>query len=234
LFVSRVRPAIALFVVLCGLCLVVSIMEFRASSRFGQLMLMARYLETGTPVTRASVTSLAARADGVVSDDYCRSDIVRAGLTVKLAELDQRNSYYDYDAWAAQLAATERYIRHAIGCTPTDGNFWLRLAMVRRAIAERPEEIAFLMQQSVNYAPAEQAVLAARFSVWNAAAERTLEAARAALDTDIQTLLRYGDVRLIHRIAQKPGEALLPYLRSAVASLPPERRAELSDAKIAF
>lgn len=231
---SRVRPAISLFVVMCGLFLAFSIMELRATARFGQLMLMARYLETGTPVTRASVTNLAAWADGVVSDDYCRSDIVRAGLTVKLAELDQRNSYYDYDAWAEGLAATERYIRHAIGCTPTDGNFWLRLAMVRRAIAERPEEIAFLMQQSVNYAPAEQAVLAARFIVWNAAGERTLQAARAALDTDVQTLLRYGDVRLIRQIVQKPGEALLPYLRSATTSLPAERQGELSGAKIAF
>ncbi|MBW8318081.1 MAG: hypothetical protein K0M47_01510 [Rhizobium sp.] len=231
---SRVRPAIALFVVMCGLFLAFSIMELRATARFGQLMLMARYLETGTPVTRASVSNLAAWADGVVSDDYCRSDIVRAGLTVKLAELDQRNSYYDYDAWAEGLAATERYIRHAIGCTPTDGNFWLRLAMVRRAIAERPEEIAFLMQQSVNYAPAEQAVLAARFIVWNAAGERTLEAARAAVDTDVQTLLRYGDVRLIRQIVQKPGEALLPYLRSATTSLPAERQGELSGAKIAF
>ncbi|MBC7151236.1 MAG: hypothetical protein H5U22_17800 [Rhizobium sp.] len=231
---SRVRPAIALFIVLCGVFLVVSIMELRNSARFGQLMLMARYLESGTPVTRASVTSLAAWADGVVSDDYCRSDIVRAGLTVKLAELDQRNSFYDYDAWAAGLDATERYIRHAIGCTPTDGNFWLRLAMVRRAIAERPEEIAFLMQQSVNYAPAEQAVLAARFTVWNAAGERTLEAARTALDTDLQTLLRYGDVRLIRRVVQKPGEALLPRLRAAAASLPAERQAELSAAKITF
>ncbi|PPJ49381.1 hypothetical protein C0075_02120 [Rhizobium sp. KAs_5_22] len=231
---SRVRPAISLFVVMCGLFLAFSIMELRATARFGQLMLMARYLETGTPVTRASVTNLAAWADGVVSDDYCRSDIVRAGLTVKLAELDQRNSYYDYDAWAEGLAATERYIRHAIGCTPTDGNFWLRLAMVRRAIAERPEEIAFLMQQSVNYAPAEQAVLAARFIVWNAAGERTLQAARAAVDTDVQTLLRYGDVRLIRQIVQKPGEALLPYLRSATTSLPAERQGELSGAKIAF
>jgi len=231
---SRVRPAIALFVVICGLFLALSIMELGASSRFGQLMLMARYLESGTPVTRASVSNLAAWADGVVSDDYCRSDIVRAGLTVKLAELDQRNSYYDYDAWAAALAATERYIRHAIGCMPTDGNFWLRLAMVRRAIAERPEEIAFLMQQSVNYAPAERAVLVGRFTVWNAAGERTLEVARAAVDTDVQTLLRYANVRVIRQVLQKPGEALLPYLRSAAASLPAERQGELSNAKIAF
>ncbi|HCL67649.1 MAG TPA: hypothetical protein DIC56_22995 [Rhizobium sp.] len=231
---SRVRAAIALFLVLCGLLLVLSVAELRASVRFGQLMLMARYLETGTPVTRASVTNLADWADKVVSGDYCRSDIVRAGLTVKLAELDQRNSFYDYDAWAAGLEATERYIRHAIGCTPSDGNFWLRLAMVRRAIAERPEEIAFLMQQSVNYAPAEQAVLAARFTVWNAAGELTLKAARAALDTDLQTLLRYADVQLIRRILQKPGEGLLPHLRSAAALLPAERRAELTRAKIVF
>lgn len=228
------RPSMALFVVLCGLLLAVSIMELRVSARFGQLIVMARYLETGTPVTRAAVTSLAAWADSVVSGDYCRSDVVRAGLTVKLAELDQRNSYYDYDSWAAGLAATERFIRHAIGCTPTDGNFWLRLAMVRRAIAERPDEIAILMQQSVRYAPAEQAVLAARFTVWNAVGKETLQAARAALDTDLQTLLRYGNVRLIRQIFQKPGEALLPFLQGAVASMPGERQAELSAAGIQF
>lgn len=228
----RVRPAIALLVVLCGVVLAVSIRELVASVRFDRVMQLARHLETGSPVNRGTVTRLAGVADAVVSGGYCRSDIVRAGLTVKLAELDQRNSYHDYDAWAGALAAAENYLRHAIGCRPTDGNLWLRLAMVRRAVAEQPTEIAFLMQQSVYYAPAEQAVLVGRFAVWNDAAAGTLEAARSAVETDLATVLRHGELPLIRQILERPGVTLGPFVETAVTLLSTERRAVLASAKI--
>lgn len=96
----RVRPAITLLVVMCSILLVFSIRDLAASVRFGRVMQLARHLETGSPVSRGTVTGLAGVADEVVSGGHCRADIVRAGLTVKLAELDQRNSYHDYDAWA--------------------------------------------------------------------------------------------------------------------------------------
>ncbi|MCA1969440.1 MAG: hypothetical protein LDL42_09935 [Rhizobium sp.] len=228
----RVRPAIALFVVMCSILLVFGIRDLAASVRFGRVMQLARHLETGTPVSRGTVTGLAGVADEVVSGGHCRADIVRAGLTVKLAELDQRNSYHDYDAWAGALAAAENYLRHAIGCRPTDGNLWLRFAMVRRAVAEQLTEIAFLMQQSVYYAPAEQGVLVGRFAVWNDAAATTLEAARSAVETDLATVLRHGELPLIRQILQKPGERLQPLVDAAVSSLSTERRAVLAGAKI--
>ena len=228
----RARPAIALLVVMCGIVLAFSIGELAASFRFGRVMQLARHLETGSPVSRATVTRLAGVADEVVSGGYCRTDIVRAGLTVKLAELDQRNSYHDYEAWAGALATTENYLRHAIGCRPTDGNLWLRLAMVRRAVAEQPSEIAFLMQQSVYYAPAEQGVLVGRFTVWKDAAASTLEAARSAVETDLATVLRYGELPLIRQILKKPGVSLQPLVEAAIASLSAERRAVLASAGI--
>lgn len=228
----RVRPAIALFVVISAILLAFSIRELAASVRFARVMQLARHLETGSPVSRGTVTRLAGVADDVVSDGYCRTDIVRAGLTVKLAELDQRNSYHDYDAWAGAIAAAEKYLRHAIGCRPTDGNLWLRLAMVRRAVAEQPTEIAFLMQQSVYYAPAEQGVLVGRFAVWNDAAATTLEAARSAVETDLATVLRYGELPLIRQILRKPGVSLRPIVEAAVTLLSTERRAVLAGAQI--
>ncbi|MBC7314530.1 MAG: hypothetical protein H5U11_18715, partial [Rhizobium sp.] len=55
----RVRPAITLLVVMCSILLVFSIRDLAASVRFGRVMQLARHLETGSPVSRGTVTGLA-------------------------------------------------------------------------------------------------------------------------------------------------------------------------------
>jgi hypothetical protein len=52
------------------------------------------------------------------------------------------------------------------------------------------------------------------------------------VETDLATVLRYGELPLIRQILQKPGHSLRPLVEAAVSSLSTERRAVLAGAKI--
>ncbi len=84
------------------------------------------------------------RARSLVSETYdrgieqeCQSAFVKPFLTVLLAGLDARNPNSEYEKWFEALGQTEQFLRHTLSCLPTDGNLWVRYAMVRQASAEQ-------------------------------------------------------------------------------------------------
>lgn len=160
----------------------------------------------------------------LIEDDECRADILRAGLTVMLANLDRQNSFHRYEAWAAAMTDGDAYVVHAIGCTPTDGDLWARLAMIRLAIAENPDELAWLMQRSIEYAPAEYAVLVPRFVVWRKASAASLAAAQDAVEADLLTLLTYASAKQIAATLADSGTSLKPFIRASLRLIPRDRR----------
>ncbi len=176
----------AFLVLLSMVLVVVAAGELQLRRGFADLVHVGQRLEKADAFDPAVVRSFGEEADRVVVDGICNSDIVRAGLTVRLMLLDLENPDVDYDAWASAVAAAERYAHHALRCVPTDGNTWLRFAMVRQAIGENSEETAALLEQSQRLAPSEGDVVFARLLLWNRLAAPTLVAGRDALRRDIQ------------------------------------------------
>ncbi len=55
----------------------------------------------------------------------------------------------------AQREATRHILHRALACTPTDGDLWLKLAMIARALNEPPAQVEHYIALSERYAPHE-------------------------------------------------------------------------------
>ncbi|CAN7523031.1 hypothetical protein LJR245_003615 [Rhizobium leguminosarum] len=189
-FVSVTRIA---FVIVTVVFVVLAGRELSASIRTASISIVAERIERGETVADDVVTKYALRSVDVVDGHYCRSDIVAAGVTLVLAQLDRQNVNVNYDAWAVAASSARQYLRYALSCMPTNSNFWLRLAAVQSTIAEEPVAIAGMMKRSVVLAPYDQVMVLTRFYFWNDFTDATLTAAKRALDSDLTTMLKLGD-----------------------------------------
>ncbi|MEI1246822.1 hypothetical protein [Rhizobium aouanii] len=181
------------FVIVTVVLAVLAGRELYASIRTASISIVAERIERGETVADDVVTKYASRSVDVVGGHYCRSDIVAAGVTLVLAQLDRQNVNVNYDGWAAAASSARQYLRHALSCMPTNSNFWLRLAAVQSTIAEEPVSIAGMMKRSVVLAPNDQVMILARFYFWNGFTDATLAAAKSVLDSDLMTMLKRGD-----------------------------------------
>nr|WP_145959094.1 hypothetical protein [Rhizobium sp. ACO-34A] len=109
----------------------------------------------------------AAGIDARTGQGMCLSDVVKAGATVELTRLDRMDLTNAFPQWVETADLADSYLVHALSCLPTSGNLWLRLAMIRQAVAEVPTSLEHLVQLSQLYAPAEADVLRARLLMLN-------------------------------------------------------------------
>jgi hypothetical protein len=129
-----------------------------------------------------------------------------------LARLDQQNQDADYEAWSTAVTQAERVAGYALTCSPTNGNFWLRFAMVRQAISEQPEQIAHLVTFSQLYAPVEENVIAARFRLYNRLTQNTLRLLSSPLQSDLRIICQPQQAAFRKRLPT-PGPLILPELK---------------------
>jgi hypothetical protein len=207
----------------CIVFTAMGISQLRQTSRFGSLFPIAEKLESGSAISPELLSRYTALAGEISNENYCRSDIVMAGAAVVLEDLDHHDQDADYNAWADALSRGEKYFDHAIRCTPSNANYWLRLAMIRQATAERPDELASLMRRSVALAPADQDMIIARFPFWNRVSPGTLEAAKDAVESDIKIVLDDGNPFQIAPAIKGIGKNLAPYFREVAQSISPDK-----------
>jgi hypothetical protein len=186
----------------------------------------ASRLEEGGHIESAMLRALASYAASDMLLSTCRADILRAAMTIEMAALDLESITSDYSSWAEAIDRADRFITHYVDCLPTDGNGWLRKALVSRAIAEVPEELAELLDRSTRFAPAEGEVLRGRLALWKVVSARTIALASASLRQDLATILAYGDGRDLEQVFVD----LPPTLEATVADV----RRSLSPARAAL
>jgi hypothetical protein len=102
----------------------------------------------------------AAKEAGVLGS--CRSDLLRAGLTLYLASLDRISVDTDFDAWSRANRETREFLVHAMECVPWDGNMWLRDTMLSAATVEDEASFGAGLDRSIELAPAEGLLAMAR------------------------------------------------------------------------
>ncbi|MGO7041035.1 hypothetical protein ACCS60_22025 [Rhizobium acaciae] len=198
------------FVIVTVVLMVLAGRELYVSIRTASISIVAERIERAETVADDVVTKYAPRSVDVVDGHYCRSDIVAAGVTLVLAQLDRQNVNVNYDGWAAAASSARQYLRHALSCMPTNSNFWLRLAAVQSTIAEEPVSIAGMMKRSVMLAPHDQVMILTRFYFWNDFTDATLAAAKSALDSDLMTMLKRGDRCRVNAAIRKISPQLRP------------------------
>ncbi len=225
---SLPSPLSVLFLLTAVSLLVFAIVDIGESARFANIFLVAERLEQAEQVSAETLAKTAASTDGIVSGDYCRSDIVMAGTTLVLKRLDAANEISGYAAWVKAADDAERYMRHAVACVPGDSNLWLRLAAVRAVIAQEPKSTAGLLTMSARLAPADEVALLARLYFWNRLNVTTLDNARASVESDVKRLLELGDPRKVGPALTKVSAALLPYVKTEGSQLSSERKSSLA------
>lgn len=176
--------AAAPVLIISAFVLSVAAQAFSEARRFSDIVAMARIADDKNGL---APDLLARTVDGlrpVMAEKICRSDIVKAGLRLVLADLDANGKDVASEAGAARLGFAETYIRHALSCFPANGDVWLRLAMVRSLRNASPLEIAVLMDFSHLYGPADANLIRGRFVMWQQFSSETLQQAKAARDAD--------------------------------------------------
>ncbi|KJF69050.1 hypothetical protein RS75_03495 [Rhizobium nepotum 39/7] len=157
---------------------------FSATRRFSDIVAMAKIADAKNGLAPNLLTKTVERLRPVVEEKICRSDIIKAGLRLVLADLDANGKDQALEAGAKRLGFAETYIRHALFCIPANGDIWLRLAMVRSLRNASPMEIAVLMNFSQHYGPADANLIRGRFVMWQQFPKDTLPQAEAARDAD--------------------------------------------------
>lgn len=212
------------FLQVAALLVLLAYWEVSQSARFANVFVIADRIEKSTQANSINLSRTLADTDTIVSNGYCRSDILMAGATIVLQHFDDTDEIADYQAWSKALISNEQFFRHAISCMPSNSNFWLRLAMIRAVQAEDPSDIARLMSVSVKLAPADQFSLLARLYFWNHLSAATLEKAANDLRSDLHILFDRGDPKQIAAALPAMSEALRPYIKERTADMSEERK----------
>lgn len=183
------KRAIALSIAIGALSIVivdVSLTELTISRRVADVVYNGKRLSALSSVEAASVEQYAQEAQDVVMDGICRSEVVHAGVVPIMLAVDITSPDVDYDAWARALERAEIYMHAALQCLPTSGDTWLRMAMIKQAIGENPQEIASLLELSQHFSPSEGELVFARLALWNRVEPPTMNLGRKALEKDIR------------------------------------------------
>lgn len=204
--------------------------NFAAQRHYSDVVFVATNLERNVPVGTKAVRDLGEVALDMVTAGECRSNLLGAGLTVLLADLDAETT----DDRRVMLQSVDRFLTHMLSCTPTDGDAWARLAMVRQALGERPSEEAALLERSSWFAPSEGSTLAGRLEVWRHAMDETLVLAEPTLDRDILVALSYYSVEDAVKTLSGGGQKFRDRVSTASASLSDERVTALRRAGLDF
>ena len=206
----RVRSPVlvGILVVLSIFVLWLSATQISRFARFGALQPMAHRLQSGTPTATQAIRDLVPMADGVREAGICQGVFVKSGFTVLLAALDIESQDTGYDAWVTAMQRADAFGRHALGCLPINGDFWLKLARLHQAAGEQPSEIFQLLNNSQLYAPAEPQVLAGRYAFYGHLTEASLQLLGDTIANDVRAICSQSgnDMR---RALAAPSQAVL-------------------------
>jgi len=207
--------SIVLFAAVAGYALQLSLLD----SKYRYVVNVATHLELGETVS-ADVNATAAEIVFKSSFEAgCRSDILRPALTVVLFHLDRTNQAVDYEKWASAHGAAENFLSSMIRCMPSDGNVWLREAVVSRAIAEDPTSLKQKMAMSNKLMPYEAPQVFARLAIWKRISPFALAACEGQARSDIRTALVYGSRELKASLKMNMSAAFAALLKREINNL---------------
>jgi len=187
----------------CGLLTIFAGTEFCKTLRFSDLVSTAARAESGCSVSQSAMQRAVTLALELEQSNGCREDLVMPAVTIMLRAVDEAAQQPDLSVWVDMVTRADRYMKFALGCSPKEGNYWLRFAMLRRLQGENTAELAALMSLSAKYAPVEPDVLGLRMRVWLSLQPVTRSAAAVALASDLAHFLQHAPAQDIKEFAFK-------------------------------
>ncbi len=204
----------------------VTVEAIRARVAEADLVRVAALAEIGEVVSDEAIARASGDAAAMAREDRCGPFAVRAGTSVLMIGLD-RSVGEDEAPGPEQLQEARAFLRHAVRCSPGDGNLWIRLALVEQALGAAADAQAGLITTAARLAPAEPATLAARIVFWVESDPETRRLARTALRSDLATLLAHAAPGDIVALLTNPPDDVQGDVLAVLARLDPQRRAAL-------
>jgi len=153
---------------------------------------LASRIEGGVEIDQAFLERFDATYPEARLDDICDARIRRARVSIALARLDLAVSGDDLERVDAARASVLDQTRRLIGCAPTDGNAWLRLAMVEIADGGLTPAVSAAFTHADRLAPFEGWVLRGRLPFYADLAARGVEAFQEPARRDFARLVEFG------------------------------------------
>lgn len=139
----------------------VSSQELRYQSYFSNLRSAALFVDRGEFLESYAWNAALSEASLLVKFNNCDSVNIDSGLRVLLKDLDR--SIMERTALKeSQYRIVKDYFSHALKCKPTDGNIWIRYALVENAFSKKLENVASMAALSNMLSPSDKRVTFAR------------------------------------------------------------------------
>ncbi|CDI10358.1 hypothetical protein QE372_003427 [Agrobacterium pusense] len=175
--------------------LLLAAQAFSETRRFSDIIALARIADEDNGLSPDLLTKTVEGLQPVIAEKICRSDIIKAGMRLVLADIDAHAGDASPETDAMRLGFAETYMRHALSCLPANGDVWLRLAMVRSLRNASAMEIAVLTNFSQLYGPADANLIRGRFVIWQQFTKGALPQAEAAREADTAIVCgRQGEI----------------------------------------
>lgn len=200
--------------------------DLSVTARYGSYSAILSLRARKEPVSAAAVAAYAGALAHV--PDTCRSDLLEPMLAVERLDLDRLSRAGDRSAFMASVHVSEKLALHVLGCTPTNGEAWLQLAVARWSLGRGADEQARLLSLAQAYDPAEWGAVRARLVQWGAVSPRVREIARDAMVSDLRNAAQYAPSREAALFLPQLVPALVRVLREEWSFVPQDRRGELS------
>ncbi|WP_313556541.1 hypothetical protein [Agrobacterium cavarae] len=153
----------------------------------------ARLLARGGSFHPKRLEELRIEATELALTASCNSLILRAAVTVAMHDLDGQNSNRDYEKWSHSISDAIVVLTTASACLPTDGDIYLRLAMVEWKIAASKKRNTLLLSLSHKYAPYELEILNARLLMWERLSPSDVSDLRDVFTEDFNSFMDHTD-----------------------------------------
>lgn len=157
----------------------------------------------------------------------CRPTLDEAAAVVSLADLMTHDQVADYDGWSAAASLALAALKHELGCAPTDGVAWARLAIAERLVSASPNRLAALLTESFRLAPADPSALISRVAVVRSLPTSQLPDVAAIRRADIATVLGQAWPEEVASLYRAPEPALAEEIEAVLATMPAARQQHL-------
>lgn len=184
------RKALVTRAALGAICVVIlfqTASNLSALMSYGDVTFWAQRVERDLPIDVATLDRLNVKMAEIVDKKICISQFAKATLSLRLVSVDLARSY---ESWFKSIQEADTAVRYALSCFPTDGNIWLRLAMVRGATAEEPGQLMRYIHLSASYTPSDFQVLKGRYIFFNRLTGNSLNRLKDDVLNDMRILCR--------------------------------------------
>jgi len=202
------------------------------------LLEVTRQIGQGEPLTSDYLDRNQKRFFWPVLSSICLPGQQRAAVIFWLTALDTRTVEEQAGSLSAQqqtdatFVGTIEALRNLLVCAPTDGNAWLRLAMVLNGVEGPSSRVIAAIERSFWMAPNEAWIVRVRLIFLAKLINAGVADDRVTriFDTDVLTMALAGSGREVRDFAAAGGALARNALRRAISLIDPRRGALILDA----